>query len=607
MSLLWGCGEMALSPVLIAGVGGGTLGAFSGVQFGAVQRIGQLWEFVSEPAPITQTIGAYLFAGRQTNSYTLEGGATAGPSSVSCAMYWDGASNLVSFLWSDGVAAYLIRQFNLDTQAWGADFPASNAPAYALYSTTQNALALWQRSNGSYIALIGNYTVILSAGAWTNAADYTLNAQALGLSTFANSTSILDALNILHVIFQETSQNRWFYQQVLPDGTLGVFQEFAGQGGVPQDLYTAATASTMVIQGGSLLWGIVRNGTDPNLGTYQFPAVYVGSPLSNPVWTESDSIDPNGYINLPGPPFPFPQPPTTYPNLFFQNGVLYAVYIRSVYTGGNFPLQEGAIQISQTSNAAFLAGWRSAQFYDPNFTPTLFPPGDTAFGFTPLLAFNPAGQVIGVSVDYTDTSVGGPEQRYWILGAPYPTPGLAGGSTGARFKPCLRQGTEWIQTQLAEKLRAERAKRSAWPYRHLFPAGVDVEVNQLADIVAPPQDGNLHVILQYKVPSGFRFWLDAILQDGPQPFTPGDAIWVVDENSQLASSSQASRIQGLVNIPYPMGSIRDGKLWHFEMPYDFDPLTVIRSKVMNVNFAPGAPNYFTSGFFGFLVPLVKGE
>ena len=94
-----------------------------------------------------------------------------------------------------------------------------------------------------------------------------------------------------------------------------------------------------------------------------------------------------------------------------------------------------------------------------------------------MLAFDAAGAIIGASVDYTDTTVSGPEQRYWIgFTSPTPpiTPGallLSGGSTGARFKPCVRPGNEYFAGQLAEKVRLARINKGEWPYRHLVPRG----------------------------------------------------------------------------------------------------------------------------------------
>lgn len=181
------------------------------------------------------------------------------------------------------------------------------------------------------------------------------------------------------------------------------------------------------------------------------------------------------------------------------------------------------------------------------------------------------------------------------------------GQAGGRFKPCLHGGAEWIAAQLAENLRLERAKRLAWPYSYEFPPAPAITVDDLGDIVAPLQDGNLHTILQYQVPSGFQFWMDAILLDCPRPFLPGDFQFVVDINAEVTGSTQASRIQGLVSVPVPLGSFISGRTWPFRMPYLFEPLTVIRCKVMNNNVVPGAPNYFVAGLFGFLLPWEKGD
>ena len=593
------------TPVLIAGAGGGTLGAFSGVVWGSVTRAnGDVWQFISESTS-SSPMGAYKLNAGGSFDEIAPG---TGPNSQHAPMYWDGVSNLVTFLWNDG-STVALRDFNLDTQTWGADYGETNVPDPSYLPE-----ALWKRSDGSLIAIFLHagdathyYRAIFSAGAWGGTLDICTLADAVFPGSFDTITSILDSSDVLHTIFHNFA-NDFFYQQVNQDGTLGVFQQF-DQTGSPQNLNATATSSTMRISGDSLLWGVNRNGTNVDIGTYAFPAIAIGTPLSNPVWSFTDTIDPNAFVLVDGDPIPQVQPPTTYPNLFLLPGpVLQAVYIRSVYTGLDFPLKEGAIEISQTSVPGFLSGWTSAQFYDPNAAPTLFPPGDIAFGFEPLLSFNAQSQLNGISVDYTDTSGADLEQRYWFgVATPTPPPPpamspVAGGATGARFKPCVRSGQDYLAAQLAEKLRVERGKRDDWPYRHLFPAEIDVAVNQIADLVVPAV-ATPSTVLEYKVPTGKRFWMHGILQDASVTLQPGDASWTVDINAQVPDSSQASRVQGLINIPFPLGSLENGKVWWFPMPYLFEPLTVIRSRVTN-NILGSGIGVFTSAFVGYLVPIL---
>ena len=407
-------------PFLIGGTGAGTLGAFSGVQHGSVTRAnGEVWQFVSQPSPHSLTMGAYLLdsGGR---SYTLYD-ADNGPDTQHCPMYWDGCSNLVYFLWDD-TEATAIRAFDLDDRTWQPDFADSGYPDASTYLPD----SLWQRSDGSFLAIYlqtGDnryyWYDTFSEGTWATIAELTFNAHTeYPLLSFENISTILDSSDRLHCTFQAgPSPNKFFYQQLAADATLSTYQEF-DQTGSPENLYVGATSSTMVITGDTLLWGVIRNGTDANIGAYQFPAVAIGAGLAAPSWTFTDSIDPNQYADVPGPPYPLPQNPTTFPALFLQGGILFAIYIRSVYTGGVFPLNEGGINISQTTDSGFTTGWTSAPYYDPNAVPLLFPSGDIAFGFTPLMSFTPDGVSNGVSVDYTDTSSDDPlEQRYWFAAA----------------------------------------------------------------------------------------------------------------------------------------------------------------------------------------------
>ena len=401
-------------------ISGGTLGAFSGVVWGSVQRGGKLWQFVNEPS--TDIMGAYLLNAGGTFDLKDAGN---GARSVATPMYWDGVSATCTFWGPDFTTGQIgLQSFDLDMQTWGPRFDLDTGDL--LSSTTPEAL--WLRSDGSWIGfgLFGGddihyyASIYIDSGLpWTGPLDICVNAPP---ATFANGTSILDSNDVLHCIFQDLDNLRWYYQQVLADYTLGVFQEFAA------GLTAQGSASTMAIVGDQLLWGVQVDATDPDIGAYSFPAVYVGTGLSNPSWVLSGTIDPNEFVTVPPDPFPQPQNPTSYANLFYRAGVLYACWNRTVYSFGSFPAQDGQIMVGQTSDPTFLTGWTSESFYDPNLPPPLFPGGDDAFAFTSILSFDTAGVINGASVDYTDTTVSGPEERYWIgFSGPPPPPSCVSG------------------------------------------------------------------------------------------------------------------------------------------------------------------------------------
>ncbi len=123
--------------------------------------------------------------------------------------------------------------------------------------------------------------------------------------------------------------------------------------------------------------------------------------------------------------------------------------------------------------------------------------------------------------------------------------------------------------------------------------------------VAAGAVGALEVIVQYTVPSGFRFYLVGICQDFEgAAFSPGAALWTVDENA-AAGSVQGSPVQGLQALPVAVGSFASGWWWEFDRAYEFAEQTLLRSTVVNVALVAGPPNFFTSMFLGYLVPVVR--
>jgi len=156
---------------------------------------------------------------------------------------------------------------------------------------------------------------------------------------------------------------------------------------------------------------------------------------------------------------------------------------------------------------------------------------------------------------------------------------------------------------MAEMLRRDIEKKAAWPFVHEFPPPGSIPVHEIGDIASPAQ-GVLSVIFQYRVPKGFNFYLCRVLEDfSGGPVNPGDALWTVDQNAPLPNV-QGMPVQGLTATPTPLGSFLTGLKWKLPRVYEFAPLTLLRSTVVNQNLNVGLPNVFISGFFGYLLPAI---
>ena len=159
------------------------------------------------------------------------------------------------------------------------------------------------------------------------------------------------------------------------------------------------------------------------------------------------------------------------------------------------------------------------------------------------------------------------------------------------------------QIKSADQVRQERANRNDWPYEHLFPPSNSVPVNQITQTpVAVPAMAATAVVLAYRVPSGMRFIMTALVQNiFGATFLPGDGTWTVDKNTPVGiPDAQRMPMQGLVNVPVPLGSFQTGIPWHFTRPYEFEPLDLVQSKFTN---ATSGATLLVSAFLGYLIPV----
>lgn len=185
--------------------------------------------------------------------------------------------------------------------------------------------------------------------------------------------------------------------------------------------------------------------------------------------------------------------------------------------------------------------------------------------------------------------------------------GGAGGPTGKSGVTIITRCCNAL-VLAAERLRVLMLRRKLWPYTDLFPPKVCTPINQIFTIDAPLNNVPT-VVLAYQVPSGMRLILQAVIQvKSPLPIAPGDASWTIDVDAPVGIPNfQAMGVQGLTALQGPLGSLQTGKPWSLPRPYTFEPLTVLRSKVTTTAaIPPGPANRFTSGFFGYLIPVVKG-
>jgi len=162
-----------------------------------------------------------------------------------------------------------------------------------------------------------------------------------------------------------------------------------------------------------------------------------------------------------------------------------------------------------------------------------------------------------------------------------------------------------------DAIRRDESNREKWPYQHVYPPVNAEPVHVIGfvptpDIVANVGAAATVVVLSYQVPSGFRFIMRGIIQtyEGGA-FSPGQALWTVNRNTPVGVANfQAQPEQGLVAVPVRLGSFSPFTVDEFARAYEFEALDIVRSKATNVALGVGDPNFFSTGFFGYLIPDV---
>ena len=539
------------------------------------------------------------------NTWTLLDGAGApnrGNQQATGACIYDGADT-ITVAWTTGngqgtTGAIQLQDFQISTSTWGAPYGAAGSPVVGLVNQ------IYKRPDGSLIALFnrtfasgrveGLSAAVFAAGAWGApfAVDTNLTADRISDS---RSATVLDSIGTLHIFMRCLDSGTllfkaWSYQQVHSDNSLGAFHNFA-VGDAATSVFMNGEGNPVIV-GNQIVFGVMNSALSNSI-------LFVGTPLNNPVWSIGTGMD-------PAPPF---SAGDTYyvPVLARSSTKLYAL-VRITDTSVNPP--DLSLRLLQTTNLANpIAGpWTAQTIYDMQVD------GPPSFNFNGQIWNNatlsvyeatPGADQVFVTAGATIDVTANQDTWFWfgLFSLPAPQLFAAGGGAGGRFRCCPPQST--IRNRMLEELaRHIKNRRDAWPYEHEFPDRMGKNQEPLASIAAPAV-GVKTPVLVYQVPYGFFFYLEGLVQDFEgSSFNPGDASWTVDQDAQF-SNVQGAGVQGLVNLPVPLGSFAVGRWWKLPRTYKFSQLTVLRSVVTNANIVPGAPNVFTSQFLGYLEPVVR--
>jgi hypothetical protein len=176
-----------------------------------------------------------------------------------------------------------------------------------------------------------------------------------------------------------------------------------------------------------------------------------------------------------------------------------------------------------------------------------------------------------------------------------------------RLGPRIVTGPEAVKAAAA--MAATQDRRDQWPYPWSFPAPNAKRVFRVGSLLAPAPATETEVLL-YRVPQGYRFWLDEIVQvylgAGFIPGT-GDILWTLDKNRPVGVATlQGEIIQGFGGLGIPLGAL--AYPWPLRMPELLGPTDELRSKItVTAAIGAGGTNWFHSIFSGWLEPETKGR
>jgi hypothetical protein len=154
-------------------------------------------------------------------------------------------------------------------------------------------------------------------------------------------------------------------------------------------------------------------------------------------------------------------------------------------------------------------------------------------------------------------------------------------------------------------LHALQQRRDDWPYPHIYPPASAIDVNVVGSLVIPVMGATVVEVLKYQVPDGKRFYLTAVVFTANVAIVPGQALFTVDRNKPVGiANTQFIPEQGLINVPFALGSFVPGLPWPLRRAREFEPNDTVRVKAVNVGLPSGDPNYFTAALLGWELPVL---
>jgi hypothetical protein len=515
---------------------------------------------------------------------------TNGNNSVSCCVR-NGNTLVVAYLSAAAPAQIRFRNFDLTANTWGAEYgsgagvPTNAGNFSGVYVRPDGTLATIYQKTPNPAPPASNmgfavYSQASPGGAWVTTIDAGTNLVAdpgwgVGdLILVSKTCSVMDPAGLIHSFPCDSQNGVCAYQQIKADNTLGPYQNFKAPVG-PDNLqvFSGLPIGHPLVVGSNLVVPIsAKLGPWPsgNPGL-QTATIYVGAPLSNPVFTllgipGIDPDDTNYLVNGENT-----DTPSNVPFLFSDGVTIFAVWPRldSSATGNQF----SQLRLGQTNNLTNpLLGWTDSTIFDLALNS---PPG-----------FDFAGQEVQLPSVFS-------------LVTPSTRPASFSGGAGPYVipRPCCRDPHELALEAEAR----ERTKQRRWPYPWSYSPDGAIRVTSIPTTIATPAPGTPTQGLLYTVDEGFQFALThlVVLYIGGTP-DPGAFNWSLTLNQPVGVTSfQGVGVQGFTAVDVSLGTIQIP--WPLDCAELFQPNDAIRVVFTNNTLGGG---FFKSILLGWKWPAI---
>lgn len=365
---------------------------------------------------ITPGVGTGVFQSVDSGNSWAQLDLADAPTDQNGVACFDGVSQLIVCLENGITSEIYLQNFDLATGLWGVP--------YAIGGPTGLPVAVYQRANAGDIVAIVGFSIEPSQLTFANWNGVTWLSQDAGTNITslpgwdASQTNVLpiivptvlDASNNLHIFFQTISsittpgaqwRNLIFYQEILPNNTLGSFFQFPNQqpASGPQQLICTSARNPVgrpIILNGSIILPCCI--TNPAVPSSQLPTLYIGTANVWALSAVATGIDPDIAAN------PLLEPSQA-PGLWDTGtGIIAAIWPRPSTSSNS-----GQLRLAQTSNLANpTLGWFAATIFDGEN-----PPSNVDSFDSPSAQPQPGTTNIMVTSDAINQSTA-EEERYWF-------------------------------------------------------------------------------------------------------------------------------------------------------------------------------------------------